>query len=320
MSPLPDSYDASSRTQISLLGAPVQALSALHVSGSDSGSHSGRLRAYSQGDGASFVPAKPFSQGETVTVRGAVKVGARAQRFAYHFVVAEQDVLPYTPPTPPSGKDYNEKQHFHSAPTLEPPLVTVTARSPQSAPGDIFAAPYTGPGPPGPMIFDEAGNLVWFDSLPKSVAAAANLQVQQLDGKPVLTWWQGYIPPQGFGQGEEIIANNAYQQIGRVHARQRLQSRPARLPHNAAGHGRADGVQRDRLQPVGRRRSQRRRGDRQRVSGNRSAHGARAARVAQPRPRAVGRLLQLGHRIKRRMAVSTTSTSTRSTSAPTARR
>jgi hypothetical protein len=218
VSPLPDSFDASYRTQISLLGAPVQAFSALRVSGSDSGTHSGRLRAYSQGDGASFVPSKPFSQGETVTVRGQVKVGARAQRFAYHFVVAKQDVLPYTPPTPPSGKDYNEKQHFHSAPTLEPPSLSVTARSPQSAPGYIFAAPYTGPGPPGPMIFDEAGNLVWFDSLPKNIAAAANLQVQQLDGQPVLTWWQGYIPPQGFGQGDVIIANNAYRQIGRVHA------------------------------------------------------------------------------------------------------
>ena len=34
----------------------------------------------------------------------------------------------------------------------------------------------------------------------------------------MLTWWQGYIPPQGFGQGEEIIDNSAYQQIGRVHA------------------------------------------------------------------------------------------------------
>ena len=42
--------------------------------------------------------------------------------------------------------------------------------------------------------------------------------MQQLDGKPVLTWWQGYIPKQGFGEGEEIIDNAAYQQIGRVHA------------------------------------------------------------------------------------------------------
>jgi hypothetical protein len=217
VSPLPGSYDASARTQISLLGAPAQAIGAVRVRGSDSGSHGGRLRAYSQGDGASFVPSKRFSQGETVTVRGDIKVGTRTQRFAYHFVVATEDVLPYSKPTPPSGKDYNEKQHFHTAPKLEPPSLTVTARSPQSAPGDIFVAPYTGPGPPGPMIFDEAGSLVWFNPLAPNLAAA-NLQVQQLGGQPVLTWWQGYIPPQGFGQGEEIILNSSYQQVGRVHA------------------------------------------------------------------------------------------------------
>ncbi len=218
VSPLPNSYDASSRTQISMVGASAQSLSRVRVSGSASGSHSGRLRAYAQGDGASFLPNKPFSQGETVTVRGEAKVGARTQRFAYHFTVATKDVLPYLPQPPPSGKDYNEKQHFRSAPSLEAPSLIVSANSPQASAGDIFAAPYSGPGPPGPMIFDGAGNLVWFDPLSTKVGAAANLQVQQLGGKPVLTWWQGYIPPQGFGQGEDIIDNAAYQQIGRVHA------------------------------------------------------------------------------------------------------
>jgi hypothetical protein len=218
VSPLPDSFDASYRTQISLVGVPAAALSAIIVKGSHSGEHEGRLRPYSQGDGASFVLAKPLSQGETATVRGKLRSGSGAHAFAFHFTVAAQDVLPYAKPTPPSGKDYNEKQHFHSEPTLEPPGLVVTARSPQSAPGDIFAAPYSGPGPPGTMIFDEAGNLVWFHPLPKNASAAANLQVQELGGQPVLTWWQGYIPPQGFGQGEEIIANSAYQQIGHVRA------------------------------------------------------------------------------------------------------
>ena len=218
VAPLPDSYDASAHTQISMLGAPASAISDIVATGSSSGSHGGKLRGYSQGDGASFVPSHPFTQGETVTVRGKVKSGSRTLRFAYHFVVATQDVLARTAPNPPSGKDYNEKQHFRSAPKLEPPSIEVTTRTAGSEPGDIFTAPYSGPGPPGPMIFDEAGNLVWFDSLPKNVSAATNLQVQQLDGKPVLTWWQGYIPKQGFGEGEEIIDSTSYQQIGRVRA------------------------------------------------------------------------------------------------------
>jgi hypothetical protein len=218
VSPLPDSYDASARAQISMLGVPAGAISKLSVKGSASGSHKGALRDYSQGDGASFVSAKPFEQGETVTVKGRVTMAGKTQAFAYHFAVATQDVLPYSKPSAPSGRDYNEKQHFRSRPDLEPPGIVVSARSSQSAPGDIFAAPYTGPGPPGPMIFDEAGNLVWFDPLPAGTAAATNLQVQQLGGQPVLTWWQGYIPPQGFGQGEEIIDNSSYEQIARVRA------------------------------------------------------------------------------------------------------
>jgi hypothetical protein len=32
----------------------------------------------------------------------------------------------------------------------------------------------------------------------------------------VLTWWQGHIPPQGFGQGEEFVDNSSYQTILRV--------------------------------------------------------------------------------------------------------
>ncbi len=216
VTPLPDSYDAQPQTQVSLLGAPIAALSDVSVRGSVSGHHSGKLRAYSQGDGASFVPSAPFVSGETVTVTGSVASGTQHGHFSFHFVVARQDVLPH-PSSTHAYKDPNEKMHFRSRPDLEPPGVVVSATSTQSAPGDIFTAPYNGPGPAGPMIFDEAGNLVWFDPLPNGVAAT-NLQVQQLGGKPVLSWWQGYIPPQGFGEGEEMIYDASYRQVGRVHA------------------------------------------------------------------------------------------------------
>jgi Arylsulfotransferase (ASST) len=216
VTPLPDSYDALPRTQISLLGAPPSALTNVSVKGSISGKHDGRLRAYSQGDGASFVPDAPFLSGETVTVTGRVAVGLHPQPFAYHFVVAAPDVLPH-PTSRHTSKDPGEKMHFHSRPSLEPPGVVVSNASAASSPGDIFTAPYNGPGQAGPMIFDEAGSLVWFNPVGPE-EAAANLQVQQLGSQPVLTWWQGYIPPQGFGEGEEVVANSAYHVIGRVHA------------------------------------------------------------------------------------------------------
>ncbi len=217
VSPLPDSFDASPEAQISMLGAPASAIARVRVSGSQSGPHPGRLLAYSQGDGASFLPSRAFLPGETVTVHGRVKVGAVEQPFAYHFVVARREPVDYEASSVALPRDYNEMQHFHSRPELEPPAVVVTAHSAQSALGDLLAAPYNGPGPSGPMIFEEDGELVWFHPLPEGISAT-NLQVQQYDGHPVLTWWQGRIPPQGFGQGEEILYNGAYREIGHVHA------------------------------------------------------------------------------------------------------
>jgi hypothetical protein len=218
VSPLPDSYDASTDTQISLLGQPASAIGSVRVSGSRTGTHPGKLLAYSQGDGASFVPSMPFARGETVTVRGTASVAGHSQPFAYHFTVAYQSPIDYAASASPKvPHDYNEMQHFHTRPELEAPALVVTRRTPGTSAGDLFTAPYAGPGPSGPMIFEEDGALVWFHPLPHGTEAT-DLQVQELGGQPVLTWWQGRIPPQGFGQGEEIIDNDAYQELGRVHA------------------------------------------------------------------------------------------------------
>lgn len=217
-SPLPDSFDASARTQISLLGAPASAIAGIRVNGSQTGSHSGRLHGYSQGDGASWVPSKPFLPGETVTVHGTVRTHSKPVPFAFHFVVAHEDPVDYAAVSAAAvPRDYNEMQHFASRPDLQPPALVVSQRSSLTSAGDMFAAPYAGPGPSGPMIFEESGNLVWFHPLPKGVEST-NLQVQQLGGQPVLTWWQGHIPPQGFGQGEEVIADGSYREIDHVHA------------------------------------------------------------------------------------------------------
>lgn len=218
VSPLPDSLDASNDTQISLLGYPANELSSISVSGSRSGGHSGRLEPYSQGDGASWVSSKSFDSGETVAVHGKLVLAGKSYPFAFHFTTAVADPLghPASSPKPAASKP-TELDAFHTRPDLRAPVVTVDSSSPSQTPGDLFLAPYSGPGGDGPMIVDSAGNLVWFDSLPPGTEAT-NLQVQQYEGKSVLTWWQGYIPPQGFGQGEEVIANSAYQQIMKFRA------------------------------------------------------------------------------------------------------
>jgi hypothetical protein len=150
-----------------------------------------------------------------VTVHGKLRAGKRSESFAFHFMVATPDPLPYAHPgKQPAGKP-GEVQRFHSQPSLEPPAIQITTKSVSESAGDIFTAPYSGPGQDGPMIFDHTGQLVWMDPLPLGTEAT-NLQVQQYEGKPVLTWWQGYIPPQGFGQGEEIVANSAYHAVTRI--------------------------------------------------------------------------------------------------------
>jgi Arylsulfotransferase (ASST) len=217
VSPLPDSLDASYATQISFLGLPASELSGISVSGSSSGSHTGRMESYSQGDGASFVPAKPFQSGETVVVHGKLTLAGKTEPFAFHFTTAVRDSIGHPTSSPKPASKHGEVFTFHSRPDLHAPLVTVTASSASQAPGYMFATPYTGPGQDGPMIFDNAGNLIWFAPLSPG-AEAANLQVQQYEGKPVLSWWQGYIPPQGFGQGEEVVFNSSYQQILRMRA------------------------------------------------------------------------------------------------------
>ena len=47
---------------------------------------------------------------------------------------------------------------------------------------------------------------------------AADFRVQRYDGQPVLTWWQGYIKPAGFGQGSDVIYDSGYRQVATVHA------------------------------------------------------------------------------------------------------
>jgi Arylsulfotransferase (ASST) len=220
VSPAPGSMDASYLTQISVLGVPAADLADVTVVGSHSGAHSGRLAAYSQRDGASFLPSKPFTQGELVTVHAVLHEGNSSTPFAWRFTVAEVDSVSRsleTPPPPPPPPHPSEYQHFVSRPDLEPPAVAVTVNSGSQAPGDLFLAPYAGPGQYGPMILDGAGSLIWFKPLPAG-ARAADLRVQEYDGQQVLTWWQDPLVADGQRDAGVVIANSSYRDVGIVRA------------------------------------------------------------------------------------------------------
>jgi hypothetical protein len=213
VSPLPGTPDASPSTQISFLGDAGTQISGVRVVGSRSGVHGGRLEAYSTGTGASFLPSKPFVAGERVTVHAS----AGGEPLSTTFTVAHQaNVDEQEFPTNPG--DPHAVQHYGSAPTLAPSTVRITTPAkPGAAAGDLFMAPYQGKGSAGPMITEQNGALVWFHPLPAG-EEATNFQVQQYEGKPVLTWWQGRIIKVGFGQGEDVIYNTSYQPVATVRA------------------------------------------------------------------------------------------------------
>jgi hypothetical protein len=217
VSPEPGTPDASPSTQISFLGTGATRVSDVHVVGSRSGAHAGVLRAYSTGTGESFLPAHPFLAGEHVTVTAQVSTGGATSSARSSFTIAHQAPVSQTE-FPINQGDSHEIQHYSTAPSLTPSSVSITTPAkPGATPGDLLLAPYQGDGTAGPMIAEQNGNLVWFHPLPTG-EQATSLKVQQYDGKPVLTWWQGRILEVGFGQGEDVIYNTSYQRVGSVHA------------------------------------------------------------------------------------------------------
>jgi hypothetical protein len=222
ISPLNGTPDASPTTQISFLGVPAGDLSSIVVRGSRSGGHGGRLEPYAAGGGASFVPLRAFTIGETVTVNATVAVSGQHESVGTHFTVGSLVAVPAAaPPAPTPPAPAGTVASFVTQPTFHPPTVSVTTPAADPALGDIFLTPTKGPSQSGPMIVGPAGQLVWFSPEPAGTTAT-DLRVQQYLGRPVLTYWQGRVVL-GHGVGSGVIDNTSYQQLAQVHAGNGLQ-------------------------------------------------------------------------------------------------
>ncbi|HEY5344238.1 MAG TPA: arylsulfotransferase family protein [Solirubrobacteraceae bacterium] len=222
ISPLPGTPDATPSTQISFLGAPASELHDITVVGTRSGSHSGRLAGYATAAGASFLPSRGFDEGERVTVTAVVGSGASGRRIASSFTIARLYALPSEPPAKHPVDSPADVQSFYSRHDLSPPVVDVTVPATNPSAGDIFLTSATGPGQDGPMILEPNGALVWFKPVPTGVNTT-DLRVQQYEGKPVLTWWEGQIID-GHGRGDDYIYNSTYEPVATVHAGNGLQA------------------------------------------------------------------------------------------------
>jgi hypothetical protein len=213
--PAPGTGTADPNTQISFLGVPAAQIREVSVVGSSSGRHAGALRTYSQGDGASFVPAAPFKPGEQVSVHAVIGAGAGAKPVAFGFHIdtpyPTAAVGVYANPPAPAA-DY---QSFDTLPGVQAPILTVTAADRDPAAGDVFMTNGPGAGAYGPLIYTPQGRLVWFDQLSGGLTAE-DLSVQSYEGQRDLTFWLGRVVTLGFGQGEDVVMNSHYQTVATV--------------------------------------------------------------------------------------------------------
>jgi Arylsulfotransferase (ASST) len=215
VSPAPETDTANPDTQISFLGTNAADIREVSAVGSKSGHHYGRVYGYSQGDGASFVPDKPFAAGERVLVRAVIDEGKGAKPVSFAFRVD----TPYSTakvaefPNPQAAPaDY---QSFATLPGVQAPILSVTVPDRDPAAGDILTTNGPGPGQYGPLIYTSQGRLVWFEKL-SGGETAEDLNEQTYEGQPALTWWKGRVLSLGFGQGEDIVMNSHYQTVARV--------------------------------------------------------------------------------------------------------
>jgi EmrB/QacA subfamily drug resistance transporter len=105
-------------------------------------------------------------------------------------------------------------------PAIKPDFPPVTSKL---APGYILTAnfydlnypPITGQS--GPLILDSNLQPVWFKPVPTSVVAG-DLALQTFNGKPALSYWQGFVTNTGATEsGEDIVVNQHYQTVAKLH-------------------------------------------------------------------------------------------------------
>jgi hypothetical protein len=208
---------ADPATQLTFRGIPTSQLGTITVTGSKSGVHSGTIEADSDGAGGSFLPAKGFTAGETVTVKTGLNiVGGTAGTYSFTVQTPGSPVAARPLPTAPRAK--NDVWSYVSRPDLKPAALTVDKLPTKAtAAGDLFIAPQAGPVRNGLELLGPYGGLVWFNPVPKGTYVT-DFRPQTYQGKPVLTWWQGNVNESGVGHGVDEIFSSSYRHVATVKA------------------------------------------------------------------------------------------------------
>ncbi len=209
--PIPGAHVASPATQIAFRGIPASQLTGISVTGSRSGAHTGVVKGDSDGRGGSFLPAKAFIAGETVSVRTHLNI-VGGNNGTYTFQVANPTgSIPFRG-LPRGPRTRGDIYTFHST-HLQPAAVRMSR---WGGVGDIFVGPQAGPVSNGAEILDRNGHAVWYHPAAANTSVM-DFRVQTYRGQPVLTWWQGNVNA-GTGRGTDYIYDSHYRQIATVSA------------------------------------------------------------------------------------------------------
>jgi hypothetical protein len=220
--PIAGAQVAAPQTQITFRGVSPGHIGSVSVTGTKSGAHAGRIAGDSDGQGGSFIPAKPFTPGERVTVRTHLNIlDGRGGSFTFTVASPAGSIRGRIPTT--ARRVRGDVSRFVSRRDLRPATVRVDHLPRHTAPGYLFVAPQSGPVQNGPEILGPYGGLIWFQRVPKG-EQATDFRVQSYRGKPVLTWWQGVVTSAGTGTGQDEIYSSAYRPVATVHAGNGLSS------------------------------------------------------------------------------------------------
>lgn len=177
--------------------------------------------------------------GNPDNVRGKTDISSSTSHSSQHCRrCAKCGTIPYPSNTghitPDPILDSPQVWSFVSEPNLHPMKVTVKTNKPGTSSGFIFVAPYTVSedalyGQTGSLILDNEGNPFWFRPLSSPNLMNIDFRVQKLNGKRVLTFWQGTVAtpttytntPSGSSEPGSCyyILDNTYRVIKTVKAR-----------------------------------------------------------------------------------------------------
>jgi hypothetical protein len=216
--PSPGTPTALRATEVSLRGIAPEAIGTVLVTGSRSGQHAGSVEPHPDGQGASFVPHRPFRPGEQVTVRTRLDVRGAGDG-DFRFMIARGDFE--------AGMTSSEKRlprlrgayRSYRSTRLKVPRLRVLRRRDGRAPGYLVLN--TGwdddrPRPDGALIADDRGRPVWFLSR-RLGRKLFDVAVQEYRGEPVITYWEGRFAA-GWGYGTYVVLDRSYRRIARIAA------------------------------------------------------------------------------------------------------